>query len=61
MTNKLNLSAKTATRSCHQCVHWCMNHCPGQEQPCELLETYDDWDRADEVVQAFGDFDIGDI
>ena len=33
-----------AVSKCSKCVHWILNRCNGDVEPCEDLETYDDWD-----------------
>lgn len=35
---------------CKDCVFWIMGKCEGAATPCNYLETYNDWDQEQEII-----------
>lgn len=41
------------SKECKDCIWWITDKCDGEKEPCKYLETYEDWDKLDSLVEAF--------
>lgn len=41
------------SKECKDCIWRITDKCDGEKEPCKYLETYEDWEKLDSLVEAF--------